>query len=59
MFSEFFPEMCIKYCVRRRQPRLYAHPGIKASGNNGRQRRVEYSIDGQREAIEENDIEGT
>lgn len=52
--------MCINFCVREDDsPELNAHPGIKASGNKGRWRRAEYGIDGQREAIEENGIEGT
>lgn len=38
---------------------IQAHPGKKASQNKGRRRRVEYSIDGQDEVIEENGIEGT
>lgn len=38
---------------------IQAHPSKKSSQNKGRQRRVENSIDEQREAIEENSIEGT
>lgn len=37
----------------------YSHPGNKANQNRQRPRTVVYDIDGQREAIEENSIEGT